>query len=197
MRRILWLIGTLIAGGCNCHAPLDVSPPLTPGITWVSDGGDHGWTWEDRNDWSYEIAKRFNLQSVVALTAHGGPNSDNVWCVETSHGLYSTALRAWELRAQYPNKTIILLSCNPQHDAALWMPTNVYFVTDSLWLEPDFVYQQQAQLTFKHRLIDVLYKLNCDWMPFRETDPDFGYVGTIWEFHEGTCRQRPVFSIKQ
>lgn len=79
--------------------------------------------------WRTEIARRFPNSAVVF--AHGGTNSLGDWIAE---GKQESQLAA-EYQHRFPDRTIVMLSCNPGH-CKLGVHGVYYFPSD-IWCQPD------------------------------------------------------------
>lgn len=87
--------------------------------------------------WKKEIARRFHCS--VGIVVHGGEFVEGQWLVKTS-GLSSCVARpAAEVvrhyQGMYPNRTIVLISCNPGH-LSLGVP-GVWYARANVWVVPD------------------------------------------------------------
>lgn len=87
--------------------------------------------------WEAEIGRRFH--HAVGVMCHGGDTIHGEWvCIPFGGpGGAITLPRLIEIeQAKFPGRTIVLLSCNPQHDAIHDHP-NVYYSPSSVWCIPD------------------------------------------------------------
>jgi hypothetical protein len=85
--------------------------------------------------WQQEIGRRF--PHSVGVLCHGGNFVGDQWIVTAkSFEHYLTAPDiARHMQAKYPDRTIVLLCCNPGH-LHLNVP-GVYYAADSVWTVPD------------------------------------------------------------
>lgn len=85
--------------------------------------------------WAAEIGRRFH--NAVGVFCHGGNHLALTW--DTSVASYGHVVTIQDVvryeQARYPDRTIVLISCNPGH-LKLGIP-NVYYAPDNIWLEPD------------------------------------------------------------
>lgn len=88
--------------------------------------------------WEQEVERRF--QGAYIYAAHGGVAAHSWICqgpndpsdIAEAEFVRDVALR---LRAQFPDRVIVLIVCNPGH-FKLHVP-GVYYARDSVWLTPD------------------------------------------------------------
>lgn len=86
------------------------------------------------NLWAKEAQRRFH--NAVVIEMHGGLDLPNTWCcVDNGHMRFVDDV-VREDRAKYPNRTLILVSCNPEHIRLSGFP-NVFYFTRSVWIVPD------------------------------------------------------------
>lgn len=117
--------------------------------------------------WRTEVARRFP-DAVVAL-AHGGTFINGEWL--TKIGEYNLPAMTVEhliqhLQASYPNRTIVVLCCNPAH-VRLHGYKNVWYATDSVFCVPDRAVGDRPEL---------------DYMTLSRWTTDPGVFGNIFEF---------------
>lgn len=126
--------------------------------------------------WQKEISRRF--PNAVAILCHGGSFQEGEWVVKAPYGEHQI-MKATEIvkhyQALYPNRTIVLLACNPGH-LKLGIP-NVYYSHSSVWCVPDRQVMSNSEMQFM--------KLDGTLAPGSaqdrsDVDPDV--VGNIWEF---------------
>lgn len=85
--------------------------------------------------WQAEIGRRFH--NAVGIMCHGGNHLDGTWDTSATNFNHVATLQqvvAME-QARYPNRTLIVIACNPGH-LKLGI-SNVYYAPDNIWLEPD------------------------------------------------------------
>lgn len=87
--------------------------------------------------WQQEIARRFHHS--VGILVHGGDFVQGEWIVEGNYAsgqhVQHTADVVAHYRAMFPDRTIVLLACNPGH-LNLGIP-GVYYAHSSVWCVPD------------------------------------------------------------
>lgn len=83
--------------------------------------------------WSKEVQRRFPNSVVVAV--HGGEKIEGEWFVNTQPYQKRAAVLCREVQALYPDRTVVLIACNPGH-LKLGVP-GVFYATDSVWCVPD------------------------------------------------------------
>lgn len=86
------------------------------------------------HEWKAEVARRF--PDAVIVFCHGY-DKNRVW---TAHPLNDTPERpvaelALELRNSFPDRPIVLITCNPGHHAL--GIRGVYHAVDTVWMMPD------------------------------------------------------------
>lgn len=87
--------------------------------------------------WQAEVGRRFH--NAIFVMCHGGDILNGEWlCLPyggPGGGWPITKLIAIE-QEKYPGRTLVILSCNPKHDALHGYP-NVYYAPSSVWCAPD------------------------------------------------------------
>lgn len=90
--------------------------------------------------WQIEVGRRFS-NSVVIL-CHGGGIVENEWVIQDNPlGSYGTTCEKIDdvlnkERAEFPTRTIVVLSCNPCHLVVHGHP-NCFYSPSSVWCIPD------------------------------------------------------------
>lgn len=134
--------------------------------------------------WAAEVQRRFP-HSVMVL-CHGGNVVTDEWVIaDDPYGPYGKVAEPVDVvltkeREEYPDRTIVLLSCNPCHVAIHGHP-GCFYADASVWCTPD-----RALLPFttnKYTLDGNRGDALNDLRPRSESNPDV--VGNIFEFTEG------------
>jgi hypothetical protein len=130
--------------------------------------------------WRIETARRF--PNAVAVLMHGYANSplgDWNTHVDGLPALHATQVLV-EARKQFPDRTIVLLACNPVHVRLHGFP-NTYYSPANVWCIPDKEYNPSGGVGMIQTMAFIPFLV-----PKRESvnrnvlDPDA--VGNIWEF---------------
>ncbi len=144
-RTACLLAGILILGGAVCfdaalltiHWPIPA--PHTPGPPVILDVRDPALL-PSALAWQIEVARRF--PRAVAVVCHGGNIVHGEWIVLDNPGGVSgePAERVDTLldreAAEYPDRQVVLIACNPRHIAVHGHP-NCWYFDSSVWVVPD------------------------------------------------------------
>lgn len=84
--------------------------------------------------WKTEVARRWHEPCVMIL-CHGGELCKGEWVVKVNEQIERTDDLVIEMQRKYPNRTLILLACNPGHLAL--KEHGVWHSQDSTWCIPD------------------------------------------------------------
>lgn len=160
MRRsvLLVMLGFVAAVGCLNHAhrlvKMPTPPPRIDVEHWAESISD-----DYVLEWRLEIARRY--PDAVIVICHGDDNEKGEWCfypdksINFGIGLVNTPLPPFtvvsgvaKLKAKYPGRTIVLMTCNPGHHR-LTIPGVVYSL-ESVWLEPDRFQKSRSILHPEH-----------------------------------------------
>lgn len=107
--------------------------------------------------WQTEITRRF--PNAVVILCHGGGFTKDEWVIQDNpDGQYGTTCEHVDKvlddeRAEYPDRTIVLLSCNPCHIVLHGHP-NCYYFDSSVWVIPDRFYNPGNDNPFNTMTID-------------------------------------------
>ena len=128
---LLCLIVLLGIGGCDQSSPTTSKPGV---VMRVLDP-----TLEQFAPmWQQEISRRF--PNAVGVLVHGGDFVEGSWVIgdwqyRSGQHVRPVSAVVQEAQAMYPNRTIVLLACNPGH-LKLNIP-NVYYAPASVFCVPD------------------------------------------------------------
>lgn len=132
------VLGALIAALVGAHHlnqhPIQFVPSSSPDVIMrVLDP-----TLEDGVQlWQAEIGRRFH--NAVGIVVHGGDFVQGEWIVEGNYAsgnhVRSVTDVVREAQALFPDRTIVLVSCNPGH-IKLGI-AGVYYAMSSVWVVPD------------------------------------------------------------
>lgn len=125
-------------------------------------------------EWKVETARRFS--NAVVVFGHGGELPNGHWCVLTADGPVAIATIVEQYRLEYPNRTMVLMICNPAH-LTLGI-SGVYYFMSSVWCTPDrdLIHQNDK---CKFDLLDDLISQAKPTLSRSQTDPDV--AGNIFE----------------
>lgn len=88
--------------------------------------------------WKNEATRRFD--SAVVIECHGGSIEDGKWVMKAGwqpwEKLVPVETVIARYRALYPNRELILISCNPDHIVLHGYP-HVWYAKSSIWVIPD------------------------------------------------------------
>lgn len=133
--------------------------------------------------WATEVQRRF--PHAVMILCHGAGICKNQWIiVDKPGGVYGDVAEPVDVvldqeRAEYPDRTIVLLACNPCH-IAIHGHSDCYYADASVWCTPD-----RAMLPFttnRYSIDGNRGDVPNDVRPRSEANPDV--VGNIFEFLE-------------
>lgn len=122
--------------------------------------------------WATEIGRRF--PNSVGVLCHGGDAVHGEWLCKSESGrkAFGHLITIEQLisieQARYPGRTIVLLSCNVEHDLLTGHP-GVYYSPSSVWCVPDRAVIDKPEPTNRATL---------DGRSLREPE----VVGNIFEF---------------
>lgn len=126
--------------------------------------------------WQQEIGRRF--PHAVGILCHGGDFVEGQWIVSAKS--YEHIVPVTELvehvRKQFPDRTIVLLACNPGH-LRLGIP-GVYYAHSSVWCVPDRALTPEM-FSRATQTLDSGYEIGGDQSRW-QTAPEV--VGNIYEF---------------
>lgn len=107
------------------------------------------------NLWATEITRRFH--GAVGVIVHGGDFVEGQWVVGTSWQPWKHITPVEEVLTHfehlYPDRTIVLVSCNPGHVHLHGHP-RVWYALDSVWVFPDRAMGKETEAGAKFRTID-------------------------------------------
>lgn len=131
--------------------------------------------------WRDEIARRF--PRAVGLLVHGGDFVAGQWIVGAGYQNWKhvtpTAEVVRHYQTLYPDRTIVLLACNPGH-LKLGIP-GVYYASSSVWCIPDRSLKPSMFLSSEARATTKGFEFFLpDTRTRWEIAPDV--VGNIFEF---------------
>lgn len=129
--------------------------------------------------WAAEIQRRF--PHSVAILCHGGDFVEGEWILGTNPGsrhVERTEDVVRRIVAEYPDRTIVLLACNPGH-LRLNVP-GVWYATDSVWCVPDRALTADMMNSGVGNLTLGGSLLGLDLPSRWQVEP--GLVGSIFEF---------------
>jgi hypothetical protein len=131
--------------------------------------------------WQTEVHRRFS--SAVVILCHGGAIVKDQWIIQDAPGdtypCEPTDKVISDERAEYPDRTIVLLACNTGNFVLHGFP-NVFYATSEVWTEPDRSTSVASADCFT--TTSGHHYQRKAFTNRSETYPDF--VGNVWEFIE-------------